>query len=403
MAIDFSGYAGNYAGNAQTQAQAGAVAGGTLGGILGSIPNFQERFAKHRGKDIKSSTSDYMKVATGELDIDSFDLSETGYKDAASNYIDYKRGVEKGTSGKGGWFAKRAERKGLMGASDYIDAYNQEMRFVAPMVGKKIFEKYQLEHLTNDDMKEWIRKRGLSRFILDNFQADPNNPNDMNTKLREWAIPDETWRQWGSRKGGALGIGGTLTGAGLVGGFGITGMGGGLAANRMYQRYKSPTGLTEKDLSTLNKSAKKAGFGDVLVKKSEAAKTKKVGTSKSVLTKAKNKYAKAEKAYKGKNFAKTKVGKEIKATIDAAESGLKTANKTQVKSVKGMLDKAIARHGRSKVIRMVAEKLGFKGAVSLLAKTGLAVLPTGVGNVAGAAMLAVDAYMIYNILSDLAD
>ena len=182
MAIDYGGYAQAYGGGPGA-AQTGAVLGANVGGILGTIPNFEERFTKHRAKDIKSSTDDYMKVATGETDIDSFNLigkdGKSTYKDAASSYLNYKNIVEAGKagykdqkSGKGDWFASRAERKGLMGASDYIDSYNQEMKFVAPMIGKKIFEKYQLEHLSEDDMKEWIRDKGLSKFILDNFQAN---------------------------------------------------------------------------------------------------------------------------------------------------------------------------------------------------------------------------------------
>lgn len=423
MAINFSGYASNYAGGGSpggtgsVESNAGGVLGTSLGLGIGAIPNFQERYQNYRKKDITKSTNPYLQAAMGmdsdgkAMDISDFTLLDADgnstYKDAVRSFVDYKGALEAGTGGKGARFGKKAERKDLVNVKDYINSYNQEMSFVAPMVGEKIMAYARDNFKTDDDMKEWIRERGLGQFIHDNFKQDPNNPNQMNAKLKEWATPDETWKQYFNRKGNTLGIGGTLASAGFVGGFGVTGMSGGLGANRMYQRYKSPTGLTKNDFSALEKSAKKAGFGDLLVKKSEAAKTKKVGTAKSVLTKAKDKYAKAEKSYKGKRFASTTKGPNsasaIKKTIKGAEAGLKTANKTAVKTVKGMLNKAITKHGKGKVIRMVAKKLGMKGAISLLAKTGLAVVPTGLGNVVGGLLLANDIRMIYNILADLAD
>tara|TARA_Y100001963_G_scaffold95727_1_gene131739 strand:- start:2866 stop:4131 length:1266 start_codon:yes stop_codon:yes gene_type:complete len=421
MAIDFSGYASNYGGNPQTQAQAGAVAGGTLGGILGSIPNFQERFAQHRKKDIKSSTSDYMDIATGEEDIDSFSLlDESGqstYKDAASNYVDYKNIVKAGReghkdeySGKGKWFAKRAEKKGLMGASDYIDAYNQEMSFVAPMIGKKIFEKYQLEHLSDDDMKDWIQERGLSKFILDNFQADPNNPNDMNTKLREWAIPDQTLRQWASRKGFTKGSGmGALKVGGTAGALGLGAYGGYQAGKQGYKAYKmrgKGPNLSTSQFRNLTKVAEKEGLGGKAASKANKVAKKQLISSKSALTKAQNKFNKAEKAYKGKNFKATKDGKLLHKSVKDATKKVTTANSKVGKATGNILKRAIDKHGSNKVMRMVAKKLGWKGAIKFMAKFGLGgvmQLAPGVGALAAGALLASDVAIVYSIIKDLAD
>ena len=50
---------------------------------------------------------------------------------------------------------------------------------------------------------------------------------------------------------------------------------------------------------------------------------------------------------------------------------------------------------------MMAKKVGVKGAVGLLAKTGLAAIPGG--QFIGGALVLNDIRMVYNILSDLAE
>jgi electron transfer flavoprotein alpha subunit len=169
-----------------------------------------------------------------------------------------------------------------------------------------------------------------------------------------------------------------------------------------YERFKSPTGLSKKDTIALESAAKKTGFGDLATKRSERVKSKNVKNAKSVLTKAQNKYKKAEKAYKGKKFSATKNAKNLKSSINTAKSNLSAANKTPVKNAKDVLNRAIKKHGKGKVIKMMAKKLGARGAIGLLAKTGLAAAGP-IGTLVGGGLLMADIAAIYTILSDLAE
>ena len=168
-----------------------------------------------------------------------------------------------------------------------------------------------------------------------------------------------------------------------------------------YERFTSPTGLSKKDMVALESAAKKTGFGDLATQRSERVKSKSVKNAKSVLTRAQNKYKKAEKAYKGKKFSATKNAKNLKSSINTAKTNLNAANKTPVKNAKDVLNRAIKKHGKSKIIKMVVQKLGTRGAISLLAKTGLAAIPGG--QIVGGALLMADIAAIYSILSDLAE
>ena len=80
------------------------------------------------------------------------------------------------------------------------------------------------------------------------------------------------------------------------------------------------------------------------------------------------------------------------------------ASAAKTKAPRGLtskLSRAIKIHGKSKIIKAVAKKLGVRGGMSLLAKLGLGAIPGG--QIAAGALLAYDIKLMYDILSDLAE
>lgn len=426
MAIDFSGYASNYAGGGapggtgSVESNAGGVLGTSIGLGIGAIPNFQERYEKYRKKDITKSTNPYLQAAMGvdsdgkSMDISQFslldDAGNSTYKDAVRSFVDYKRDLEAGTGGKNQRFGRKSERKGLVNVKDYINSHNEEMSFVAPMIGEKIMAYARDNFKTDDDMKEFIRERGLGQFIHDNFREDPANPNPMNAKLKEWATPDETWGQFFSRKGftggggqGAAKVGGTTLGLASLG-YGAYQSGKGIKLG--YEMYGKGADLKTKQFNDLTKLAKESGLGSKASSKVDKAAKRKLTSSKSTLTKAQKKFNAAEKAYKGKTFSKTKDAKRLKKAVDTAKTAVSSADRKIGKATGNILKRAIDKHGSKKVMRLVARHLGWKGAVKFMSKLGLSgvmQLAPGLGMAASAALLTTDIILVYNIIAELAN
>lgn len=379
MAIDYGNYAQLYGG------------GVDLSPIQKGISSYMEKSKEVLQNKVTRANEDawagFMKPWQDAMsaDVGSWDSSTFKMKDAGTALRDYKADALL----KGNKFYNALAAQGAFNPVAFKEQYDQLRTTYMPQIEKKL-ETYKSTKFLNDkDMKAFITKNNMNEFLL-NYGNEAGN-------VRGWAMPKRTWEQWWKQKGGALGIGGKTALA-----LGMTGVGYGQGA-RMYQRYKSPTGLSKRDLAAVKSGARKAKFGEGLIKGSEAKKAKKVSSSQGILTKAQKKYNTAQKAYKGKRFGVTKEAIALKKSITKAQTGVSTAKKITTKNLTGALNKAIKRHGKSKVIKMVAKKVGMKGAISLLAKTGLAVAPTGIGNIAGAGLLAADAYWIYSILSDLAE
>ena len=156
----------------------------------------------------------------------------------------------------------------------------------------------------------------------------------------------------------------------------------------------------------LTNLAKESGLGGKVAGKMDTAAKKNLSSAKSTLTKAQNKFNKASKAYKGKNFVSTKNGKALNKSINAAKTAVSSADKQIGKATGNILKRAIDKHGSKKVVRMVARKLGFKGAVKFMAKLGLGGVmqfAPGVGMAASAVLLASDIALVYSIIKELAD
>ena len=159
--------------------------------------------------------------------------------------------------------------------------------------------------------------------------------------------------------------------------------------------------FTPSQQKTIANQLSKKGVGkgfDVKTKKS-------VTSAKSTLTKAQNKFNKANKSYKGKNFKVTKNGKALQKSITNATKNLTTANNKAGQGAFKVLQTYIKKHGTSGLIRTISKKLGYAGALKLVGKLGLGTVlsGTGLGTAAGVALNIHTLYQVYNIIKDLSD
>jgi hypothetical protein len=388
MALDFTEYARSYGGQGQQQLQAAQQIGTGLRSAFSKIPGVEDRVRKAKSDALDEA---FLPLAQfGAADPSQWgNLTDLpSVENAGSAYMSWKESLSPRQ-------ARVAKRKGLLNPMTFKQEYDARMNMYMPGILSQLEGYKRFNHKTDEEMRELMSKYPhLNRFIDANLSEEQK-------AMYGYMVPEQTWKQWWEGKGGGLGVGAKLAGAGFIGGFGATGMTGLRGGANLYDRFKSPTGLSQRDMTALRGAAKDAKFGEMAVRRSTAARTKKVGTAKSILSKANTKYSKAAKAYKGKKFSATKQGKAIQATINTAKANVTAAKKSPIKSVRGVLDKAIKKHGKGKVIRMMAKRMGMKGAAGLLAKTGLAAIPGG--QVIGGALLLNDIRMVYNILSDLAE
>ena len=68
-----------------------------------------------------------------------------------------------------------------------------------------------------------------------------------------------------------------------------------------------------------------------------------------------------------------------------------------------MASKVIEKHGKAKALRLIAKKVGWKGALSMGAKLGLGMVPSGVTQAISATMLVADVAFLYSTLKELSD
>jgi hypothetical protein len=386
MAVDYSQYAQIYGGgNVQ---QGAAQLGAGIGAGFSRIPNVMDKLAASQGEGLDNAFAPLLGLLGKGVeewgDIDKIPSAGEAYMGWVNSMSPRQK--------------RMARRRGVLNPVAYKQQYDAQMEMYLPAIKEKLESYRTMGNKSDKSMREFLStKSGLNQFLLAN-----TSPEEL--ALNPYFKPKRTLAQWAEGQGGPVGVGGQLAKAGFIGGFGATGMTGLRGGLNQYERFKSPTGLSKKDMTALEKAAKSSKYGESLTKQSQARKVRKVGTAKSVLTKAQNKYSTKEKAWKkkgGKVYSRSIEGKKIQASINSAKANLGAANKTQVKGVKDVLSRAIKKHGKGKLIRMMAKKVGIKGAVSLLAKTGLAAVPGG--QIIGGALLLNDIRMIYNTLSDLAE
>jgi hypothetical protein len=279
--------------------------------------------------------------------------------------------------------------------------YEEMIRSYLPMIEKKLTTYQQFNHLSNDDMQKLVQGNpDLQNFLLD--YSD-------NSDVKKYALPDRTWEQWMQQKFGDPGIDratGIATTAGKVG----FATGTGTMAGRNLYNIGMQTPWSAKMDFTKNQASR---FDDILTKSdyTKGKINKAQSTADDILKKAQNKFKRAERNYiknytgksKNPNFSRTKRGKVLKNAWDVADDASKGARDKTLKGVRKVWSRAVEKHGKAKVLRMLAKRLGPKAAMSIMGKLGLAMIPAGVTQVASGLMLAGDVYAVYNILSDLAE
>ena len=321
----------NYGNYAQLYGQ-----GVDLSPVQEAIQRFQEASKERMATDVQMIVNDTwnnaMKPFESALsgDINTLDTLNLQNQNAGKAFSKFQMDLRK----KGDKYYREATRLGLLNPATFKQQYDEMFRTYVPKIENRLMTHMKMNNLSDNEMEEFINKSGLNSYLLQ--YGDDASP------LKKLAQPERTWGQWYRQKGEALGLGSKAAQVGVVAGMGATGAGGVSRAMNRYERFKSDTGLSKKDMKALESAAKKTGFGNLAVERSEKVKSASIKKSKSALTKAQNKYSKAEKAYKGKNFATTKEGKNLKSAVNTAKSNLSSANKTPVKNVKGVLNRAIA-------------------------------------------------------------
>jgi hypothetical protein len=325
-----------------------------------------------------------------------------GTKTAGDAFLRYKQKL----MSMGQRHYDEAGKLGLLDPVSFKQQFDQMKSSYMPMIEKKIETHFNMENLSDDEKRDFISKNNLNAFLL-------MNADDAGI-IKDLANPERSWEQWRKQQGGGLGL--TMSGTGLAGGaYAGYGMG-----QRMLSEYsagankftKRQNKIIEKALKEL--PTKKVGQGvsarnrrDFGLKARLASENKivqGVSNAKAERTRAQTAIDKAKKKWKkGGNKAKD-FNKNHKSLIDRhskADDALKKARSKKPLKFRDQFNKAIKKHGKRKVARMVLKKMGWKAGAGMLAKLGLMSLPTGVTQAAGGAMLAADVYMIYNILKDL--
>ena len=376
---------GGGGGNTGEAALAG-VAGGAIGAGISMIPRVSDKVANKATEVLEQTFAPLNNFITSDVKTwDTMDLS-TAVPNAGTAFLQWKNSLNPRQ-------LRIAQRRGMLNPITFKQQYDSQIALYAPAIKEKLRLYQTMNNVTSDQMKKLMKKNPM----LNSFLLSTTSPEELATTF-DYLTPDRTFSQFVDQKGGALGITGQLAKAGGLAGLGI---GLGMQAFDRTEMGGAIDGVGPKERKAIEKAAKKAGFGETLEKRSAARKTRNVAGSKAAVTRAKNKFKTAQKNYKGKKFATTTEGKNLKSKITAAEDAVKFKKKQTTKTAGNVLDRAIKKHGKAKVIRLLAKRLGARGAAALLAKVGLAAVPGAQALSVG--LLAMDVAAIYGILSDLAE
>ena len=399
MAIDYSQYASSYAGQPW---------GHVLGqGIASAVEGGRER---RKEEDLFTATKSYQEslndlvMGEGGMGTNYMSMMDTNPADweaisnptsSAKTYLKWKNNLTPKQ-------LKQAQKAGLVDPIAFKALYDQQFGKIASTMAGKIMDYQKSSYMSDDEMKDWVNEKGLGNFLRQNIQ-DPSNP--YYQSMRDMSIPDETWKDWGKRKG-FTGPGSGYNKAALTAELGIPMASGAYLGKKTYEygkTWKSGADLSTQQFDDLAKASKKAGFGSKTAGALDKKAFTKQTTSKSALTRAQNQFNKAEKAYTGKTFKKSKVAKSLQTKINTAKKSLGVAKSKVNKGTGTILKKAIAKHGHQKVIKMLGKKLGLRGAMGLIGKLGLGAVAPGVGTAVAGALLVSDIIAITSVLRELAE
>ena len=213
--------------------------------------------------------------------------------------------------------------------------------------------------------------------------------------------------------GAARGIQGSLGGGGIEGA--ITGIKKGITPGRVaFERgmdRMGPEGIHKRVSGTGRFTGKGYNWGTKDMKKISLGR-------EDALKKAREKFASAKKSYefdkkgkkiKGKNFSSTKKAKALKKQITRRQNIVKAGykpkyvtEKTTKLAAKG-IKSYIKTHGRGKLLKEMARRIGPRGALKLIGKLGLGLVgkASGIGAGVGLAFDALAVYQVSNIVKDI--
>tara|TARA_R100000781_G_C4076338_1_gene126212 strand:+ start:352 stop:1548 length:1197 start_codon:yes stop_codon:yes gene_type:complete len=398
MAIDYRGFAESYAG---TPAQSMQI-------LAQGVSNLGQNIASKRAENaLIGATQSYQDSLTGLITGGEMGLgtnylgmldtnpekweSVSAPLSSADAYLKWKKGLSPRE-------LRTAQKQGLVNPIAFKQLYDQQMAPIASGIARKVLDYRDTSFKTNKDMRKWLSDRGLDSYLR-NTITDPMNP--YYAEIKDMIQPDESWSRWAERKltpDTAFGIAGagigasqayqtampTLRGVGRLAGRGID---------------YSPSQID--DMAKMMKG--KLGKGI------DAKAGKQLTSAKATLTRAQNKFNKAKKSYKGKNFATTTKGpksaKALQAKINAAKSGLNKATSNAGKGSVKVIQRYIKQHGTSGLVKALAKKLGTGGALKIAGKLGLGTALSGtlLGTGAGILLNAATAVQIANLIKELGE
>ena len=331
-------------------------------------------------------------------DVADWDISTLPTMSAFDALETYKQSAK----AKGQKVYNELQKQGAFQADKFINDYNAIKKNYVSKIEQKL-EGYQMvNRLSDKKMNKFIKDKGLRNLLI-------NHASNEGT-MRDIAAGERTWKEWAEDKGGALGL--TAKGGGL----GVLGTAGYMTGKSLYGRLRDGSTVTPAQSKIMEDALGKSEFGKKRLAKENlqigqdisSAKggvtraTKKLESSEKLLEQAKEKFK--QSGAKGKFKADPKLAKQIaenKAALSKAKSSLSAAEKVTPKGLKPLVDKVVKKHGKAKVIKLLAKKLGVRGAMSMAAKLGLGF--SGIGAPISAGLLVADVIAIRAILKDLAE
>ena len=384
MAVDYNQYVRQYGQSLDTS--------GIQRGIDSFMKNRKEAIV-HKAKELSNKT--YSEMVSPWEETIAGDVSEEGWALKASNLANKTPGqalaeYQAAAKLKGDKVYNQLLSSGAFDPKIFKENYKANIATYMPDIERKLESYFKNNHFSEKAKKKFIKDNNLIQLIQKHGSDEG--------ELRDLTYSDRTWEQWFEQKGKALGIGGTAAGTA----YGATQVG--YSAKPLYSGVKRLMGTAPEysasQIDKLSKSMKgKIGKGiDEVAKKS-------LSPAKSALTKAQNKFSKAEKAYKGKKFSSTKEAKNLKATIKTATSNLNKAESKIGQGSMKVIQKYVKKHGTGKLLQVLGKKFGTMGAMRLAGQLGFGTVlsGTGVGTAVGLGLNALTIWQIASALSDLAE
>lgn len=290
---------------------------------------------------------------------------------------------------KGNKVYEMMEKNGQFEPTKFKEMYDSMIVNSMPGIERKLEDFKKSTFMSDGDMRKYLKDNNLQNF-MQQYGSDAG-------PLKELSFDKDTFF-------GKLGRRFEDDPAGVATQAGFT-VGGVLSAPKLAKTVSSGPSKT---LSTIESNK----LTDVMKKKyGENRRNVFTKQSEKILKEATDTFDKAKKDYlknyKGKSkspkFESSKQGKKLLESLKNKKIDPSKINSKVTNSIKSMADKIIKKHGKAKALRLIAKKVGFKGALSMGAKLGLGIIPAGFTQAAAGVLLATDVIFLYNTLKELSD